>query len=208
MIQLDLFNDQTVLSWSFLQEGVMRAILKLYVPAGRFCADVTFGGGGIWKNLPAPEHKFDKAPRMAGVEQALFSDLPLADCSLQSLMIDPPFLDHTGKTPGKHQEKYGAYESPAQLISSYQGAIREAFRVLQGGGVFVFKCQDQVYGRQYKPYHIIAVFNPAVEAGFVPLDTFVLCDRSRATSYRGEQRHSRSAHCYFMVFRKPIRRRK
>src|SRR5262245_1466259 len=73
-------------------------VLRLHVPAGATVADVTFGPGVFWRNVPAGAYRvlasdFDAAPRddsrvpvRGGVD---CRELPYDDASVDCVVLDP-----------------------------------------------------------------------------------------------------------------------
>ena len=90
--------EDIIRSVSTDQTEILQWILKLYVPEGCFEADSTYSKGGFYKGIPPPRLCFDLTPQVDGVIQADCRNLPLADCSISSLVFDPPFLATTGKS--------------------------------------------------------------------------------------------------------------
>jgi hypothetical protein len=75
------------------QTDILRAIMAMHCSDGFDC-DLTYGNGQFWRDLKAPALKFDIDPQQPGVIQASSDKLPLADCSLKSVVFDPPFLTY------------------------------------------------------------------------------------------------------------------
>ncbi len=160
----------------------------------------------------APKLKFDIAPQTEGVIWADARHLPLKNCSISCMMLDPPFLATKGKSlsdgqGNKINRRFGVFPDEKSLHRFYSAIILEAYRVLKENGVLIFKCQDKVSsGKQYMSH--VFVMDRAVETGFYPKDLFVLLARNRiiADWQAANQKHARKYHCYFWVFQKTDRR--
>jgi len=187
------------------QHDILRAIRTLHCSEG-FDADLTFGNGSFWTQMPRPPHCFDITPLHPGVTQASSCALPLAARSLRSAVFDPPFLTYV-KAGREHKggkvamtARFGGYYTYEELETHYRGTLQEARRVLRNGGVLIFKCQDIIHNHRMHCTHA-NVIAWAAERGFRLLDLFVLPAKSRMPSpQKGTQRHARIFHSYFLVF--------
>ena len=189
------------------QREIIRGIIKLHAPCGIEC-DVTYGNGNFWRDITPPPYKFDIDPQVEGVEQSCSTSLPLADASMGSLMFDPPFLTYVraareGNGSMKMARRFGGYWRYEELVEHYTGTIIEAARVLKKGGVMVVKCQDIIHNHKMHCTHA-SVIGWAADSGMRLLDLFVLPARHRlpAPNRAGTQKHARSFHSYFLVFKK------
>jgi len=190
------------------QDDILRAIQTLHVPEGFQC-DATYGNGAFWKALPRPGLCFDITPLADHVVQACSTMLPLEAASLDNIVFDPPFLTYVKNGRGHKNgavamtKRYGGYYKYEELEEHYRHSISEAWRVLKKGGKLIFKCQDIVHNHALHPTHCRVVWMAEIE-GFKLLDLFVLPARSRMPGpQKGQQRHARVWHSYFLVFRKP-----
>lgn len=198
---------EVISSVSSNQTEILKWILKLYVTEATFEADSTYSKGGFYRDIPPPKYRFDITPQADEVVQADCRKLPLADASITSLVFDPPFLATTGKSLKKDEgniinRRFTVCKSETELQNLYDDAVREAARVLQPGGIFVFKCQDKVSsGKQYWMHCF--VYELAKQNGFEAVDLFVLLAKSRLiANWQRNQKHARKFHSYFWVFRK------
>ena len=75
--------------------------------------------------------------------------------------------------------------------------------MLKKGGVMVVKCQDIIHNHKMHCTHA-SVIGWAADSGMRLLDLFVLPARHRlpAPNRAGTQKHARSFHSYFLVFKK------
>ncbi len=200
-------SKELIRSVSYDQDEILRWILMLYVPSGLFDADGTYSVGGFYKRIPKPRLRFDICPQGGDVIQADCRSLPLEAASLNSLVLDPPFLATKGPSLGSRRgnlmaRRFTVLPDEKALTALYRGAVAEACRVLLPGGVLVFKCQDKVSSGKQCMTHC-DVYNMAVENGFEALDLFVLIAKSRLVAgWQRRQKHARKFHSFFWVFRK------
>jgi len=201
-VEIKVFNKENIISSvSYDQEDIIKNILFLYCPDGIDC-DPTYSKGIFYKRIPQPKLKFDLRPQVGGVVQSDCQSLPLDDCSIRSIMFDPPFIGGSiglGKK-GIIKERFGIYKNIPILWKMYRGALKEFYRILVSNGVLIFKCQDTIENsRQYfSEYKII---KDALDIGFYPKDKFILIAKNRLISPSQRiQQHCRKFHSYFLVF--------
>jgi hypothetical protein len=187
-------------------------ILGLYVPLGKTVADVTFGGGTFWKDVPKSSYRLLTSDIRTGVDCRA---LPYADGSVDCVVLDPPYMHTPGGTAHDgHQnfERYyqnngsaaaGSRKYHEAVLDLYLAAGSEAWRVLGPGGILIVKCQDEVCANRQRLTHV-EIVNAYVADGFAVEDCFVLVRTNRpGVSRMLRQVHARKNHSYFLVFRKP-----
>ena len=104
-------------------------------------------------------------------------------------------------------QRFGGLRYQAAHHELYRGALVEFARVLEPGGVVVFKCQDIVESRKQVWNHLL-IHGWALEAGLVGLDLFILLERSSVRGWNWtRQQHAHRQHSYFWVFKKAPRHR-
>lgn len=175
----------------------------------RFDADVTYGNGVFWKDLPKPIYCFDINPQLDYVTCTSSDNLPFDDCELNSIMFDPPFLTYI-KSAREHNsimaKRYGGYWKYDELENHYKDTIKEANRVLCKKGIFVIKCQDIIHNHAMHSTHINIV--KWSENMFRLKDMFILTAKNRIPipdkfgEAKKVQKHARIHHSYFMVLEK------
>jgi len=190
-------------SVSYDQIEILKSIMSLCA-IDRFCADVTYGNGGFYKDIEKPVHMFDLDGDLDGVTQADSQELPLDDESISSLVFDPPFLTYVraareGNGNMVMAKRFAGYWRYDELEAHYIGTIKEAHRVLKKKGIMVIKCQDIIHNHKMHCTHA-NVINWS-EGMFRLKDLFVLPAKHRMPSpnRKGTQKHARIFHSYFLV---------
>jgi len=190
-------------------------ILKLHVPDGAKIADVTYGKGVFWRNVPEGLYDLHASDLKTGVD---FRALPYADASMDAVVIDPPYMEgllrekkDTRAGSGTHDQFRDYYSSGAEtgggkwhqaVLDLYIAGGREAHRVLKDHGMFIVKCQDEVCANRQELTHVQLV-NAYGAMGFYARDLFVLVRTGRpGVSRLLKQVHARKNHSYFLVFEK------
>jgi len=77
----------------YKQTEILKSIMEL-CGIERFCADVTYGNGKFYEQIPEPVFKSDISPQVEGVIKCSSTDLSLQDGKIKSLVFDPPFLTY------------------------------------------------------------------------------------------------------------------
>lgn len=188
---------------------VILNIMQLYkIP--KFDLDCTYSKGLFWKDLPEPRIKSDLVPVKPDVIEANSEHLPFDDCSMRSIMYDPPFVI-SGKMYKENKEgssviakRFEGYTNYENLTNNYFNTLQELYRICEYGGYVVMKCQDTVSGGKNHFTHAM-VMSMAMKVGFYPRDLFILLAKMRINSFGGKwskQEHARKYHSYFWVFEK------
>jgi hypothetical protein len=196
---------------------VFAQLMALHVPEGSRVADVTWGKGAFWRQIPDDRYQVLATDLQTGVDCRA---LPYADGSLDAVVLDPPYMEglfrrDTGQLAGSgsHAAFRGRYSDGAATISDadaprwheavlslYLDAGAEARRVLRNHGVFVVKCQDEVSANRQRLTHV-ELINAFACDGFYCKDLFVVVRPNRpAVSRLLRQEHARKNHSYFLVF--------
>ncbi len=201
-------------------ENVFPHILDLHVPRGARIADVTWGRGVFWKNVP--KHQYE----VLGTDIAMGVDcrkLPYDPGSLDCVVLDPPYMEGFYRKHDSHKAGSGSHSGLAQAYSNgdevnsdtentgtkkwhaavtdmYFKASIEAYRVLKRKGVLIVKCQDEVSaGKQWLTH--VEIINELEKMGFYSKDLFIVMRTNKpAVSRLIKQVHARKNHSYFLVF--------
>ncbi len=193
-------------------DKVFPRILDLYVKPGSTVADVTYGKGVFWRNVP--DGLYDLRPKdlLDGVD---CRSLPYADAEIDCVVLDPPYMHSPGGTAHmahpafeRHYRNNGPGGQSGRkyheaVLELYEGAGREAFRVLRERGTMIVKCQDEVCSNRQRFTHV-EIMTAYDEMGFIAEDLFVTMRNNRpGVSSSVRQVHARKNHSYFVVFWKP-----
>jgi len=184
-------NEQDCLAW----------LLELHNGGKMVDCDPMFFKGNFYKDgLDIPKLVFDKNPQECWIKQADATNLPLENNSLQSIILDPPFLFGVhGKADQFYSSKtHTIFKDFSELEKTYKGILSEAHRVLKKKGVLIFKCQDYTDSKTTMTHCL--VYNWATELGFYAKDIAILVKPNKVTNPNTKQRHLRKIHTYFWVF--------
>lgn len=212
------FNE-VIKSVSNNQHKIIFDVMRLYNNGRPFDCDMTYSIGNFYGKfnidgneieIPQPTYKFDVYPQTEDtVRIDPLGNLPLDDNSIDSMMIDLPFVITVG--PSLNEDKKGqniiakrfsGYYPVIEMYKSYAHWIREAYRVLKKDGLLCFKTQATISGGIN---HDTPAFSKlcAMKCGFVNEDEFILTAKARLISGKvKQQQHARKFHSSFLVFRK------
>lgn len=198
---------------------VFPKILELHVPKGAVVADVTFGKGVFWRNIPKDRYQLKATDISMGVD---CRNLPYKDKEMDCIVLDPPYMEGFFRRSKEHFAGNGTHSSFREHYSNGNGietltgnpkyhnavlelyfqAAKEAHRVLRKGGIFIVKCQDEVSANKQHLTHV-ELINKFEHMGFYTKDLFVVVRSNKpAVSRIKKQIHARKAHSYFLVFQK------
>ncbi len=207
-------SDLVVSAHSANNDKVFREILKLHVPLGTTVADVTYGKGVFWKEVPKDSYKLLPTDLKTGVD---CRHLPYKDNSLDCIVLDPPYMEGLFRRDTGHLAGNGSYKAfrssysnglPTNggpkyheaVLALYFAAGKEASRVLKNNGIMIVKCQDEVSANKQRLTHV-EIINEYAKMGFYCKDLFVVIRQNRpAVSRLKKQVHARKNHSYFLVF--------
>jgi len=204
-------NDLVFTTHTGSNDELFPQIMSLYVAPGSTVADVTYGKGVFWKQIPASKYVLKATDIQKGVD---CRSLPYKDDSIDCLVLDPPYMHTPGGTAHVgHQNYEGYYQNNnakngsgkkyhEAVLDLYFAAGVEAYRVLRNEGIFIVKCADEVCANQQRLTHV-ELINEFSSKGFVVEDLFVLVRNNRpGVSRMIKQVHARKNHSYFIIFRK------
>jgi hypothetical protein len=186
-------------------------VLSLYVPRGSKVADVTYGTGIFWKQVPPEAYEVLATDLAQGVDAR---GLPYSDASLDCVVFDPPYMHTPGGTAhvnhGKYEEYYRNNRASSDkkyheaVLDLYFGAAREAYRVLRPDGIYIVKCADEICSRRLRLTHV-EIINHLETCRFIAEDLFIVVRLNRpGVSRMLAQAHTKKNHSYFLVFRKLV----
>ena len=211
-------TNNLILSASALgNERLFPQILKLYVQSRSVVADVTFGRGVFWRQVPTGYYDLRATDIQTGVD---CRKLPYNDGEIDCVVFDPPYMHSPGGTAHSVHSPFESYygnngngnqtksKYHEAVLDLYQAGAVEAYRVLKERGVFIVKCQDEVCANQQRFTHV-EIMSIYRKIGFVAEDLFVVVRNNRpGVSRVVKQVHARKNHSYFLVFWKPCGRKR
>ena len=195
-------------------DKVFPEILKLHVPLGSTVADVTYGLGVFWKEVPKQNYKLLATDLKTGVD---CRKLPYKDRSIDCLVLDPPYMEGLFRKNTGHLAGNGTYKAFRHAYSNgqttddgpkYHDAVldlyfragKEASRVVKRNGIMIVKCMDEVSANKQRLTHV-ELINEYAKIGFFCKDLFVVVRQNKpAVSRMKKQVHARKNHSYFLVF--------
>lgn len=192
--------------------AVFPKILDLYAQKGSKVADVTYGKGVFWKQVPSSDYVLMPTDIQTGID---CRDLPYKDAEMDCVVFDPPYMHTPGGTAHQNHQNFESYyrnNGSENTTKKYHEAVldlyfrgsKEALRVLKPGGVLIVKCQDEVCANKQRLTHV-EIINELSGYGFIIEDLFVILRNNRPGVSRVlKQVHARKNHSYFLVFRKTI----
>ena len=200
-------NDLVFSAYTGANDDIFPHILSLYVRPGSIVADVTYGKGVFWRNVPADAFQLLSSDLSKGID---CRKLPYDAGSIDCVVFDPPYMHTPGGTAHVNHQNYEGYYKNNKVNSQkkyheavldlYFTAAREAWRVLRKGGIYIVKCQDEVCANQQRLTHI-EIVNELANYGFITEDLFVVVRNGKpGVSRLLKQAHARKNHSYFLVF--------
>lgn len=219
--------NKIIKSVSYNQHEILFNIMKLHNEGKPFDCDITYSIGNFYGDftipndngekfnitIPQPKHKFDVFPQFEDVKKIEpYGNILLENNSIKSIVIDLPFVVSPKTAPsvvnGSSErsnliyKRFSSYYPASEMFKSYSHWINEAFRVLEDGGICVFKCQNTISG---SIFYCTEEFSwmEAQRAGFYVLDRFTLVAKQRIISGKVKsQQHARNFSSVFWVFKK------
>jgi tRNA G10 N-methylase Trm11 len=210
-------NDLVFSAYVGANADVFGHVLELHVPPGSRVADVTWGKGAFWRQVPPGRYEVLGTDLQTGVDCRA---LPYADGEIDCVVLDPPYMEGLFRSSQSHLAGSGSHAAfrssysdglatePADGAPKYHDAVvdlylkagKEAHRVLRDFGVFVVKCQDEVSANRQRLTHV-ELITAYEDTGFYCKDLFVVVRPNRPGVTRLlKQEHARKNHSYFLVF--------
>lgn len=183
------------------EQELLQALIDIHLGGNDIQADPMYFKGNFYKNgIKPPKYKFDLTPQTDDTVLGDARNLPLADNSLDNMILDPPFLFGIhGKTKDYYSSKtHTIFKDFDDLYMCYEGIINEAKRILKKNGILIFKCQD--YTDSSTTMTHVHAYYLATLAGFYAKDLAILVKPNKVYNGNTTQRHLRKIHTYFWVF--------
>lgn len=198
----DKQRNKHFMSVFYNETELIQAILKLNNLERIECNPMYSKGNFYKKGLEQPEYFYDLNPQVKRCVKCDAKELPLADNSLQSIILDPPFLFgiHGNAKHYKMSERFTIFSDFTELEECYKGILKEAHRCLKNNGTLIFKCQDYTDGKTTMTHCLVYEWAKAI--GFYAKDLAVLVKPNKIYNSSVNQRHLRKVHTYFWVFQK------
>jgi ParB family chromosome partitioning protein len=219
-------DDLIVSAHQARNDTVFPKVLDLHVEPGARVADVTYGKGVFWKQIPNTAfdlHATDLDPEKSPTGESIdCRDLPYDDNEFDVVVLDPPYAegffrrnkDMLAGGSGSHsnfRDHYSNGEVVDTKGSKYHGAVVdlyceagiEAQRVLKDDGTLIVKTQDEVSANTQELTHVQIINFYEAKLGMYTKDLFIVV-RSNTPAVSGvhNQVHARKNHSYFLVFEK------
>ena len=223
-----LTNQNIIKNISDDQTEILHNIGLLYNNGSdQFDADMTASTLAFYRKpkgskylIPEPKILMDVLPLREDIIQIQkWGKLPLKDASIHSMVIDLPFAVIPPNAPSNQAKKkagtnliykrFDGYYPVDELYKSYYHWLKETYRVLDEGGICIFKCQTCISGGIRQNIEEFS-FMAADRIGFLMIDKFTLAAKSRIISsgkYKNGQKHSRSYTSQFLVLKKVSKRK-
>ncbi len=202
-------NDLVLSAYVGGNEDVFPQVLSLYVAPQSVIADVTYGQGVFWRNVPKGKYQVLATDIQDGVDCRA---LPYHDGVTDCVVLDPPYMHSPGGTAHtaqpafeRHYRNNGTGNRTNRkyhevVLALYEEAGVEAHRVLRQNGVLIVKCQDEVCSNRQRFTHV-EILQSYERIGFVAEDLFVVVRKNKpGVSRTVRQVHARKNHSYFLVF--------
>jgi len=171
-------------------------VLEMYVPDGATVADVTYGKGVFWRNIPNGKYNLLETDIQTGTD---FSRLPYENQSIDALVLDPPYMHGGATVKASINECYkNQNTSHASVVRLYAAGILEAARVLRKKGRIIVKTQDEIESGKQRLTHV-ELINILESFGFCILDIFVLLQPSIPAMREQYQKSARKNHSFAIV---------
>lgn len=206
-------SDVVVSAYVAGNSEVFPNVLALHVPEGSLIADVTYGKGVFWRDVPKGLYQVKASDIATGVD---CRDLPYESQSIDCVVLDPPYMEGLFRKSVDHLAGSGTHaafrdfysnnerttDGPkwhAAVVDLYFKAGREAHRVLKDNGILIVKCQDEVSANRQNLTHV-EIINEYEKLGFYTKDLFIVVRPNKpGISSLKKQVHARKNHSYFLV---------
>lgn len=215
-IKLD--NSNVIKNISFDQKEIIWNIMQLYNNGQPIDCDMTASSLKFYEpkksdkyNIPEPKILFDVYPQQDRIQKITpFGKLPLEDNSIHSIMVDLPFVISPKTCASFNVEgtnmiakRFSSWYPYMEAYENMYWWIQECNRVLDDGGILIYKMQDTISGSIFHSFIEFAKIC-AQNLDMYMIDEFILEAKARliASSKIKQQQHARKFTSNFLVFKK------
>ena len=148
-------TDVVVSAYQADNASVFPGVLKLHVPMGAVVADITYGKGVFWKNVPRDHYTVLASDLKIGLN---WNNLPYEDDSVDAIVFDPPYMEGLYRSSsealagsGTHVAFQDAYSNSATQKKTakrkYHDAVLESYLSVLPGVKRILKCGGEIYSQ-------------------------------------------------------------
>ena len=198
---MDRKNPEMIPSVFSNEQELLKNLISIHSPEG-IELDPMYFKGNFYKEIKKPKIIFDIYPQVSECSVGDARNLPLANNSILSMALDPPFMFGIhGKSKDYYSSRtHGIMQDFSELESLYKSILVEAKRILKRGGILFFKCQDYTDSKTTMVHCF--VWKWAIESDFYAKDLAILhLPKNKIWNSNLTQRHVRKVHSYFWVFK-------
>lgn len=221
----EINNTTVIKNISYDQSEILYNIMQLYNNGKPFDCDITaselkfYGKDKKTKyEIPVPKILMDVYPQNDETIKIIpFRNLPLEDNSIESIVVDLPFVISPKDCPSKTtnikegsnliSKRFSSFYPADELFENIYWWLKECYRVLKEDGIVIWKFQSTVSGGR-ELWSVPFSFFAAERIGFYVEDEFILEAKARIVAnshFKNGQKHSRKYTSTFWVFRKNYR---
>lgn len=215
-----LNNSNVIKNISYDQKEILYNISQLYNEGKPYDCDITASSLKFYEKKSGDEYVveeprllFDVYPQQDRIKQITpFKPLPLEENSIHSIVVDLPFVISPKTCASMVKEdkdscmiakRFASFYPYQEAYDNHYWWINECYRVLEDGGIIVWKMQDTISG---SIFHNFVEFDKicAQSLGLYLIDEFFLLAKARliSSSKIKKQQHARKYTSSFLVFKK------
>ena len=182
---------------------ILTAIDDIFLKNNWYDLDCTYSKGVFYYDIKQPRLKSDLKPLFEDVIESDCTKLDFVDdCSLNSIVFDPPFLfrDRKSLNNDKISARFTYFKNYEELQEMYKKSMDCIYRKLKKGGYLCFKCQDMTDGKFYCTHNFI--INYAESLGFKLKDIIIKKSKSKLQREAKQQNCVAKIHSYWLILKK------
>ena len=181
---------------------ILTAIDDIFLKNKWFDLDCTYSKGVFYEDIKKPKYKSDLNPMFEDVVQSDCTKLDFIENeSLNSIVIDPPFLFRKRKSENKDKmsARFTYFNSYEDLEEMYKKSMVCFKKKLKKGGYLCFKCQDMTDGKFYCTHNFI--INYATEIGYELKDIIIKKSKTKLQRDAKQQNCVAKVHSYWLILK-------